>query len=305
MIKELWSRKIHGSVAFCDVDIVLTAPRFGDGNWRGGQWALYRRSDGAPVWRRWHRRGCELFDLVDNTIIATTFKGSGIYAISLLNGKQQWRRLGDRFNVLFELLDGLPCDIEADGPCMIVGDSLVTRRGRILNILSGEIAARGKVQYVREVGNPDVWGAEFIGPDGSVASGYRTLCERVSAPVDVSVTERVSGFLGRLGLEKAERWRSSLQIGEEIYVLAREPSAKRRPNRILRVAATQEPCDLTHRLLVLDASMQTILQTVELGQCYLTDIAWSDERTLCVTTQTVKEWNWSYRRFLRCFERAA
>ena len=43
-------------------DVIVTAPRFGDGNWRGGWWAMYERATGRCIWKRKHRRGAELFD---------------------------------------------------------------------------------------------------------------------------------------------------------------------------------------------------------------------------------------------------
>jgi hypothetical protein len=105
-----WHAQVDGSIALVDDNALITAPRFGDGNWRGGWWAKYDLSNGNCLWKTKHRRGANVCDVLDDVIIATTHKGSGVYAISLSTGKILWSRLGDRFNWLLKGCDLLPAD---------------------------------------------------------------------------------------------------------------------------------------------------------------------------------------------------
>lgn len=102
MLSLWWAREIYGSVEHSHAECVITAPHFGDGNWRGGWWARYEHDSGTQVWQRYHRRGACLFAITGDVIIATTHKYSGIFGISLTTGKKLWSRLGYLFDYLLK-----------------------------------------------------------------------------------------------------------------------------------------------------------------------------------------------------------
>ena len=130
---ELWKTTVHGGIALVTADTIITSPRFGDGNWRGGWWGRYERRTGECRWRQKHRRGSSLFDKVGDVLIATTHKNSGIYAFSFSDGSRLWGRLGDRLNWVLKLIDMLPVDNEGDAPERIWHGAVLTHRGRLLN----------------------------------------------------------------------------------------------------------------------------------------------------------------------------
>ena len=160
MTALLWAKEIHGSVEHVDAGSVITAPRFGDGNWRGGWWARYEHHSGELIWRRHHRRGACLIGVVGDVIIATTHKSSGVYAIDYRTGRKLWSRLGDHGNLLLKIFDYLPCDNEGDRPALIYNGHILTARGRLLDRTSGRIISRHSVEFcsggiVRAIdGNP-------------------------------------------------------------------------------------------------------------------------------------------------------
>ena len=147
MIPSLWNDTVFGGIAMTTEDSIVTAPRFGDGNWRGGWWARYDRRTGACIWKRKHPRGAELFDRIGDIIFATTHKYSGIYAISLASGGRVWARLGDRFDWLLKCIDTLPFDNEGDAPERVWDGGLLTRSGRLLNAETGRIVSRHHLEY--------------------------------------------------------------------------------------------------------------------------------------------------------------
>lgn len=301
----LWSRTIHGSVAWADDESLITTPLLGDGNWRGGWWARYDRNTGAVIWRRWHRRGASLFALVGEMIIATTHKGSGVYAINYATGRKLWSRLGDRFDLLLKLCEFLPCDNEGDGPMDIVNDLVFTGRGRMLDPATGKIESRHRIDYHWDSDNSCTtlvdgkpWMRSSLWPVYSAGNEIPTgEIERLLAG---------HGLVASLGHAICIR-----QQGAYVYVIACAPPEQYRNGPWARLNPlgppgkpneTIRPFNVPHFLLVLRVSDNAIVHREELGNYYLSRIAWLDRKILAIDLQTTRQWNWSYRRDVRVYD---
>jgi hypothetical protein len=304
MIVRRWSCEIHGTIAYCLDNTVLTAPQFGDGNWRGGWWARYRRDDGQLQWKRFHRRGACFFDIVDDAIVATTHKWSGVYAFSLRNGHHLWSRLGDRFDFLLRLFEWLPCDNEGDPPECIYEGGILTRSGRLLDHATGRILRRCELHYrsvIHSKDNSTMHRSELDSIDGHPAQ-YSPPRARYCLPLDGDYVDELDRSLAAAGLERSGLGLCSIARNGNICVIACEPPVSCRAEYRSRFFVPAKPMDVPHHLLIVSQSSGRIVSRWELGSYYQGQIAWADARTLAITLQSRKQWNWSYRRNLLVFD---
>ena len=296
MISHLWSHEIHGSVEHSDASCIITAPRFGDGNWRGGWWARYDHDTGMLRWRHYHRCGACLFAICENMIIATTHKSSGVYAISLESGRQIWSRLGYRFNILLKLFEFLPCDNEGDGPLQIMDGHVLTSSGRLLDRNSGRVLSVHRIEY--RTSSP--WGIKSV--DGKPFNTFHVPRFRYGGmPTQPERSVAIDQTLSGEGLETSGPQWCSQRSGDFHYVIACSPPAEHQGSPQSRLYQPAEPVDVPHYLLIMRHSDKQVVHREELGHYYQAEIGWFDSDTLALTMQTKRQWNWGYRRDARIY----
>lgn len=290
MIPTLWNGTVFGGIAMTTEDSIVTSPRFGDGNWRGGWWARYDRQTGACKWRRKHRRGAELFDRIGDIALATTHKYSGIYAISLATGRRVWARLGDRLDWLLKCFDTLPCDNEGDAPERVWNGGILTRSGRLLNAESGRIISRHQLEYSN--GSP----RSLVKIDGKSVAPASTLRAREAINLHKQESSPAEALLTRNGLVLAGIYPCVTSAHHITVCLACRPPDRYLTNPRSRLQVGGSSDEVPHYLIVSDADCATILGQLDLGMFYTGEIDWADHSILSVTTQTRGQWNWSYHR---------
>ena len=271
-------------------DSIVTAPRFGDGNWRGGWWTRFDRRTGSHKWRRKHRRGAELFDRIGDVVFATTHKYSGVYAISLASGRRLWARLGDRLDWMLKCFDVLPCDNEGDAPERVWNGGLLTRSGRLLDAETGMIVSRHQLEYSN--GTPRT----LVKIDGRSVAPASTLRAREAIDLYKQDSEIISALLAEDGLG-FPGWDPCVVSAHNIAVsiaCAVPREFLDDPRRRIAVGGSAE--EIPHYLVVCDSEGSTILKRYELGTFYIGELDWVDDSILSVTTQTRRQWNWSYQR---------
>ena len=290
MIPALWNGTIFGGIAMATEDFIVTAPRLGDGNWRGGLWAKYDRQTGACKWQRKHRRGAQLFDRIGDIVFATTHKFSGVYAFSLESGQRLWARLGDRFDLLLQCFDWLPCDNEGDGPERVWNGGLLTRSGRLLDPRTGKIASRHQLEF--SSGSP----RKLAEIDGNKVSSVGSLRARESIDLYKQDTEAITSLLLQNGLGLAGIYPCAVTANDLCVSLACKPphGYRHAPESRFQVGGSNE--EVPHYLIVSDASCSTVLRQFELGTFFAGELDWVDDSILSVTTQTRRQWKWSYQR---------
>ena len=302
MVTLEWTQRIVGTAVYCHDQFVLTAPALGDGNWRGGYWGRYRRCDGAFQWQRFHRRGCSFFDLVDDVILATTHKYSGIYALSLRDGRMLWTRMGDRFEWLFRVFEWLPCDNEADTPLATIGNQLLTHRGLLLESKSGRTVRRCQFQYAERAPGDTSFGQQLVSVDGEPFHPFMPPNRRFDFPDDPGARNRIADRLNEQGLV---RGRDSLVVrfGDWLVVLAEEVWKRRaglswpiRP----RYPDSRDD-EVPHFLVLMDRNASRVELQIDLGTYYSGHIAWVDSSTVAIACQTRRQRMWSSQRFLKMF----
>lgn len=299
MIPTLWTDTIYGGIAMVTDDCLVTAPRFGDGDWRGGHWAKIDKRTGSPIWRRKHRRGAAVFDRIGSTIIATTHKYSGVYAISLSTGRRLWSRLGDRFDWLLKCCEYLPCDNEGDGPEHIWNGGVLTRSGRLLDAQSGRIVSRHELKY------SDSGPRMLVAIDGEYVPTRPRLRNRESIDLYKQDVGQIAPLLAAHQL-CVPGWNPCFLRAHQLAVcLACKPPRRFLENPELRIAVGGSSEEVPHYLVVMDDACSQILQKQELGIYYDGEIDWADDNILSVTTQTRRQWHWSYQRQMWVLEWSA
>jgi hypothetical protein len=259
MVPALWDIEVHGGIALVTNDAVVTAPRFGDGNWRGGWWAKYDRQTGDCMWRRKHRRGAELFDVIEDVIVSTTHKYSGVYALSLSSGRRLWTRLGDRFDWLSRFFDKLPLDIEGDAPEKIWHDAVLTRRGRLLNAATGKIESRHTLEYSN--GNP----VTLVRVDGESVDTREPLRERTAFQLHDRDTKQIEVLLEKNKLELANV-ESCVTSGHGITIaVACKPPQEFGQSPQSRLYTGGSLRDVPHFLIVCDAKVSGVRSFIVKG----------------------------------------
>jgi hypothetical protein len=270
------------SVEHTDANSLITAPRLGDGNWRGGWWARYQHRTGQLVWRHNHRRGACLFAIVNGVIVATTHKFSGVYAFSYETGKKLWSRLGGHADWLLKLFDYLPCDNEGDAPDRIQNDQILTREGRLLDRTSGSILSSHTIAR----GDPFHWPRFRYG----------------GIPVHSESPDPIDPLLANEGLESSGPELCLVQKRDYAFVIACKPPNEHRTAPRSRLYRPAIPTDVPHYLIVIRRTDNEIVHHEKLGLYYHAEIAWADETTLAITLQNKNQWNRSYRRDLRVYD---
>lgn len=303
MVTLEWTQRIIGTAVYCTDSFLLTAPALGDGNWRSGYWGRYRRSDGALQWQRYHRRGCSLFDVVGDVVIATTHKYSGIYAISARNGRMLWSRMGDRFEWLFRLFEWLPCDNEADTPLATKGTQLLTHGRLLLDIATGETLRRCRFEYEEKSPDDVSFGRKLLSVDGEAFETFKPPNRRFETVSERTVWNRIAHCLHNHGLVKCSTSLSH-RFGGSLVVIAAEIW---KPNR-WRLRQPEQPQlpdsrdnDVPYYLVFMDSDASRIEYQLELGTYDRGHIAWIDDTTLAVACQTRRQWMWSSQRHLKVF----
>jgi hypothetical protein len=296
MISTLWNSTVFGGVSIITEDSVITTPRMGDGNWRGGWWAKYDRQTGECKWRWKHRRGAEIFDRIGDIIVATTHKYSGVYAISLASGKCLWSRLGDRFDWMLKCFDVLPIDNGGDAPEMVWKGGILTRSGRLLDVTTGSIISRHQLEYL------NCNGRVLARVDGVSVSPPSTLRKREAIDLYKQESVPVETLLAQKGLGLAGIHPCVICAHDLIVCLTCKLSEKYLPNPQSRLAVGGSRDEIPHSLVVFDRSSLTVLGELDLGIFYTGQIDWADESILAVTTETLKQRFWSCQRHLWLFE---
>ena len=296
MVMELWKTTIHGGIALVTDDAIITSPRFGDGNWRGGCWGRYDRRTGECLWKQKHRRGASLFDKVGDILIATTHKYSGIYAISFTDGSRLWGRLGDRLNGLLKLFDLLPVDNEGDGPVKIWHDAVLTQRGRLLNAATGKIESRHALEYSAD---PPI---TLVRIDGESVTQTGAARERCCLPLYDYDKAPVEALLNKHGLELSSDYPCFASAHGIAVAVACIPPAGFATKACSRLYGNGSKENVQHFLIVSDPDCTTILEQYDLGSFFIAQLDWADDSLFSVTAQTYKEHSQSYRRQLWVFE---
>lgn len=296
MVPYLWNRSIHGGIGFVTDDAVITAPRFGDGNWRGGTWANYDRRTGECRWNRQHGRGAEVADVIGDVLIATTYKYSGVYALSMLSGARLWYRLGDRFDWLLKLFDKLPIHNAGDAPERIWRGSVLTRSGRLLNAATGSVESYHSLEY--STGNPRT----LIQIDGEAVSPFFSARHRDCFQLHEVNAKPVEALLAKHGLELASYHPCvATAHGVTVAVACTPPKEfNSKPGSRLYVGGSTE--HVQHFLVVSESDCTTILRQYDLGSFYVAELDWADESFFSITAQTRHERFSTYRRNLWVFE---
>ena len=296
MVMEIWKITVHGGIALVTDDAIITSPRFGDGNWRGGWWGRYDRRSGECRWRQKHHRGSSLFDKVGDVLIATTHKNSGIYALSYTDGSRLWGRLGDRLNWLLKLFDMLPVDNEGDAPERIWHGAVLTRHGRLLNVTTGKIVFRHVLEYSAE---PPI---TLVRIDGEPVTPFGDARDRYCLPLYDYDKTPIQTLLRKHGLELSSYDPCAISAhGLSVAVACIPPAefAAQADSRLYRGGSKE---DVQHFLIISNSECTTILEQYDLGSFYVAELDWADHSLFSVTAQTYKESIWSYRRHLWVFE---
>jgi len=296
MVPALWDIEVHGGIALVTNDAVVTTPRFGDGNWRGGWWAKYDRQSGDCIWRRKHRRGAELFDVIEDVIVSTTHKHSGVYALSLSTGHRLWTRLGYRFNFFLRFFDQLPCDNEGDAPERVWRGQILTQSGRLLDNHSGRIVSHHKLDY--STGGSRT----LVRIDGQPVEKRGPLRERTAFQLHGRDTKQIELLLAKNKLELANVKPCVTSAHGITIAVACKPPQESSQSPQSRLYAGGSSGDVPHFLIVCDAKGTTIHERYHLGNFYIGEIDWADPCVFSVTTQTNQQWQWSYKRHLWLFE---
>jgi len=296
MIKELWKTRVHGGIALVTDDAIITSPRFGDGNWRGGWWGRYDRRSGECRWRRKHRRGAALFARVGDVLITTTHKYSGIYALSLSDGSRLWCRLGYRLNWLLKLFDGLPVDNEGDAPERIWQGAVFTQAGRLLNATTGRIESRHRLEYLTHNART------LVRVDGQAVTPFGAARERDCFPLHEQDKAPMEALLGKHGLQLSSYYPCVASAHDITVAVACIPPPEFASQPGSRLYADGSGENVPHFLIVSNADCTSILQRYGLGMFYVAELGWANDSLFSVTAQTCKERVQSYRRQLRVFE---
>lgn len=296
MLSVLWHSDVYGCAKYVAGDSVIVSPRFGEGNWRGGWWTRFDRDSGAVVWRRYHRRGADLFAVLDDVIVASTFKNSGVYVFSFESGRRIWARLGERCDWLLKLCDYLPADNGGDGPVAIYNGRILTRYGRLLDLKSGRIVSHYSLEHGRD-GIKSVDGKPFERSVKDVFVHGRLGGKTVE-------NAKVDSILEKQGLELSEHYASAVESGSCTLAIACQPAGRRSGRKRARLHRPAKPLDIPHWLYVFRSSDGEVLYREELGCYYKGDFSWVNARTVAVALQTVGQWNWGFgRRQIRLYDR--
>jgi hypothetical protein len=293
---ELWKTTVHGGIALVTDEAIITSPRFGDSNWRGGWWGRYDRRTGECRWRQKHRRGAALFDKVGDVLIATTHKNSGIYALSFSDGSRLWGRLGDRLNWLLKLFDLLPVDNEGDAPERIWHGSVLTRHGRLLNATTGKIESRHALEYSAD------FPITLVRIDGESVIQLGDARDRYCLPLYDYDKAPIEALLRKHGLELSSDYpcvASAHGISVAVACIPPAEFAAEAGSRRYRGGSKE---NVQHFLIVSNLDCTTILEQYDLGSFYVAELDWADNSLFSVTAQTYKEFFWSYPRHLWVFE---
>jgi hypothetical protein len=294
MVMELWKTTVHGGIALVTDDAIITSPRFGDGNWRGGWWGCYDRHTGACRWRQKHRRGASLFDKAGNVLIATTHKNSGIYAFSFSDGSRLWGRLGDRLNWLLKLFDLLPVDNEGDSPVRIWHDAVLTQEGRLLNATTGKIQSRHALEYTYPP-------RTLVRIDGESVTPLGNARDRYCLPFYDYDKIPIEALLSKHGLELSSYYPCFVSAHGISVAVACIPPAEFATEAGSRLYSESKE-NVQHFLIVSNSNCTTILEQYDLGSFYMAELDWADDSLFSVTARTYKEFQLSYRRHLWVFE---
>jgi len=296
MVMELWKTTVHGGIALVTDDAIVTSPRFGDGNWRGGWWGRYDRRTGECRWRRKHRRGSSLFDKVGDVLITTTHKNSGIYALSFSNGSRLWGRLGDRLNWLLKLFDMLPVANEGDAPERIWRDAVLTRHGRLLNATTGKIKSRHALEYTAE---PPI---TLVRIDGESVAPYGYARDRYCLPLYDYDKTPIKTLLRKHGLELSSSYPCAISAHGISVAVACIPPVEFTAEAGSRHYSGGSTENVQHFLIVSNSDCTSILERYDLGSFYEAELDWADNSLFSVTARTYKEFFRSYPRHLWVFE---
>lgn len=292
---ELWKTTVHGGIALVTDDAIITSPRFGDGNWRGGWWGRYDRRTGECRWRHEHRRDSLLFDKVGDVLIASTHKYSGIYAFSYLDGSRLWGRLGHQFNWLLKLFDLLPVDNEGDGPERIWHDAVLTQQGRLLNVTTGKIQSRHALGYTYPP-------RTLVRIDGEPVTPFGNARERYCFPLHDYDKAPIEALLRKYGLELSSYYPCFAHAHNISVAVACIPPAEFASEAGSRLYEGRSSENVQHFLIVSNSGCTTILRKYYLGSFYIAELDWANDSLFSATAQTYKERQCSYRRHVWVFE---
>ena len=289
MIPALWTKTIYGGIAIVGNDFIVTTPRFGDGNWRGGWWAKYDRQTGECIWKQKHHRGASLFDRIGDVLIATTYKGSGVYGISLASGHRLWTRLGDRLDWLLRCFEFLPCDNEGDGPAMLWNGGILTRSGRFLDVKKGRIVSRHQLEYPGD-------NSQIVKIDGNPVPRPNALWVRESNVLYNPKPGPIDDILTRNKLGLASTCLSVACANGLNVCLACKPPEKFLAGSPSRLSPDGLAEDIPFYLIVFNSDCSTILKQFDLGMFYKGELDLANDTFLSITAQTRQQWSWTYQR---------
>jgi len=296
MVPALWDIEVHGGIALVTNDAIVTAPRFGDGNWRGGWWAKYDRRTGECLWRRKHRRGAELYDMIGDILITTTHKYSGVYALSFSDGSRLWHRLGDHFDWLLKLFDMLPITNEGDAPERIWRDAVLTRHGRLLNAATGKIESRHTLEHSNSTP------VTLVRVDGESVTPFYSARDRDCFPLHEHDKTPIEALLRNHGLELSSYDPCAAAAHGISVAVACVPPTEFATDAGSRLHVGGSKEDVQHFLIVSNLDCTTILEQYDLGRFYVAELDWADPGVFSVTAQTHQQWKWTYKRYLWLFE---
>jgi hypothetical protein len=305
MIPALWDIEVHGGIALMTNDAVVTAPRFGDGNWRGGWWAKYDRQTGECMWRRKHRRGAELCDIIGDILITTTHKYSGIYALSYSDGSRIWHRLGYRSNWLLKLFDMAPIDCEGTAPERIWRGGVLTKEGRLLNADTGKVESRHSLEYTTvEYYKHNSYGSyqSLASVDGESVTPFNSARDRDCFPLDDHDRTPMEALLRNHGLELSSSYPCVASVHGMAVAVACVPPTKFATDPGSRLATGGSTEDVQHLLILSNSDCTAILEQYDLGKFYIAKLDWADPCVFSVTTQTYRQYMRTYKRHLWLFE---
>lgn len=300
MFKLLWSKPNVGTIAFVTDDSVIVHP-----DWRGGVWSLFRLSDGALLWRRWHYRGGHFCFMIKGVIIASCFYSPGIYALDWRTGRRLWSRLGYTFNWFLKICDLLPVNNEGDSPLCAYQGNILTNEGFLLDPLSGQVNQRCKLE---------------VGVHLPLDGGVDAQLGHANPDTEIRVDGQAFRFksyssLDRYGLlspdEKTTLGNISslLHMREMVISDITNNECVRHINGLLICVACDDPhgrvrknvfghkeCvspNVPHRLIAMRESDLAIVYTEELGNYAVGRINWSNGRLIGVMLQTDSQYHYS------------
>ena len=296
MIPSRWNTCIHGGVAFARDNTIVTTPRFGDGDWRGGWWARYDLETGNCLWKVKHRRGAYVCDLADDVIVATTHKRSGVYAISLATGARLWARLGDRFNWLLKACDYLPADNEGMAPQRIWRNNVLTRCGRLLDIQTGRIVSRHHLEYSESAP------ITLLKVDGEEVAQFDDLGQRECYALYEYSKEPAVDLLKRNHLALAGYGPCVVRANGKTLCVACTPPEGFESDPNLRFSFDGSNAECAVSLVVADEECSRIQHQYPLGNYYCSEFDWADDSFFSVTAQTFQQRQWTYQRDFWLFD---